>query len=50
MHHLSRLIGRAPFRHRQNSHAAPDSALVDALGAAALFVLLFAGLHLPLFV
>lgn len=50
MQHLSRLIGRAPFRPRGFSRTAPDSAIVDALGAAALFVLLFAGLHVPFFV
>lgn len=51
---LSRLIVRAPFLYRSGSRyghkAETDSALVDALGAAALFLLLFAALYLPFFV
>ncbi len=47
MHHLTRLISRSRSGARLESDAGTDGALADALGAAALFVLLFAALHLP---
>ncbi len=44
MRHLSRLISRSPRPAQRMGH---DSALVDAAGAAALFVLLLVALYLP---
>ena len=49
MQHLTRLISRSRNSARLDTDAGADGAWTDALGAAALFVLLFAALHLPLF-